>query len=56
MDDITGEKCRQFRLQFPPEFIGRAVFPVGEKRMGQKEGDNGYRYFSPLQSSLYDRI
>ena len=50
VDIITGEKLSSFRLQFPLAFIGQAVYPViGE---GVKGGDTGYRYFSPLESSL----
>ena len=37
---ITGENCRQFRLQFPLAFIGRAVHPVGGEGMWLR-GDMG---------------
>ena len=33
-DTITGKNCRQFRLQFPPEFISRAIYPLGGKKKG----------------------
>ena len=47
---LQKKNCRQFSLQFPPAFIGGAVYPVGGKKMGVKEGDGEDRYFSPLQS------
>ena len=41
---MTGENCRQFRLQFPLIFISRAVYPLGEEGRGVEEIVNLVRY------------
>ena len=46
LDIMTGGKLSSIRLLTWDSFIGQIDHPVGEKRWG-------YRYFSPLQVSLY---
>ena len=40
MDIITGENC-QYRLLFPPSFIGQFVYPLGGKGMGKRRWREG---------------
>ena len=45
VDIMTGENCRQFRLQFPLAFLGRVVYLVGREGVVLKRGHGVDHYF-----------